>query len=116
MALLSSRHLLLQNCLDVGNVHLKFEGMNPTGSFKDRGNDYRCLKGKSSRRQSGDRCLYGETLPQPQLPTLLRAGMQSVVLVPAGKISWGKLSQAVAHKAKILQVRGNFDGLPSTCA
>lgn len=39
----------------------------------------------------------------------VKAGMQSVVLVPAGKISWGKLSQAVAHKAQILQVRGNFD-------
>lgn len=39
----------------------------------------------------------------------VKAGMQSVVLVPAGKISWGKLSQAVAHKAQILQVKGNFD-------
>ena len=98
----------LANLLDVGSVHLKFEGMNPTGSFKDRGMTTAVSKAKGKGAQAVIAASTGNT-SAAAAAYAVKAGMQSVVLVPAGKISWGKLSQAVAHKAQILQVKGNFD-------
>jgi threonine synthase len=98
----------LAKLLDVGSVHLKFEGMNPTGSFKDRGMTTAVSKAKGKGAQAVIAASTGNT-SAAAAAYAVKAGMQSVVLVPAGKISWGKLSQAVAHKAQILQVRGNFD-------
>mgnify|MGYP001133414526 FL=1 len=98
----------LATLLDVGSVHLKFEGMNPTGSFKDRGMTTAVSKAKAHGAKAVIAASTGNT-SAAAAAYAVKAGMQSVVLVPAGKISWGKLSQAVAHKAQILQVRGNFD-------
>lgn len=98
----------LAKLLNVGSVHLKFEGMNPTGSFKDRGMTTAVSKAKGKGAQAVIAASTGNT-SAAAAAYAVKAGMQSVVLVPAGKISWGKLSQAVAHKAQILQVRGNFD-------
>lgn len=98
----------LANLLGVGSVHLKFEGMNPTGSFKDRGMTTAVSKAKAKGAQAVIAASTGNTSASAAAYAV-KAGMQSVVLVPAGKISWGKLSQAVAHKAQILQVKGNFD-------
>ncbi len=98
----------LAKLLDVGSVHLKFEGMNPTGSFKDRGMTTAVSKAKSQGARAVIAASTGNTSASAAAYAVA-AGMQSVVLVPAGKISWGKLSQAVAHKAQILQVKGNFD-------
>ncbi|MCF8529440.1 MAG: threonine synthase [Aquiluna sp.] len=98
----------LAKLLDVGSVHLKFEGMNPTGSFKDRGMTTAVSKAKSSGAKAVIAASTGNTSASAAAYAV-KGGMQSVVLVPAGKISWGKLSQAVAHKAQILQVKGNFD-------
>jgi threonine synthase len=98
----------LAKLLGVGSVHLKFEGMNPTGSFKDRGMTTAVSKAKSKGAQAVIAASTGNTSASAAAYAVA-AGMQSVVLVPAGKISWGKLSQAVAHKAQILQVKGNFD-------
>jgi len=98
----------LAKLLDVGSVHLKFEGMNPTGSFKDRGMTTAVSKAKGKGAQAVIAASTGNT-SAAAAAYAVKAGMQSVVLVPAGKISWGKLSQAVAHKAQILQVKGNFD-------
>ena len=98
----------LAKLLDVGSVHLKFEGMNPTGSFKDRGMTTAVSKALGDGAQAVIAASTGNT-SAAAAAYAVKAGMQSVVLVPAGKISWGKLSQAVAHKAQILQVRGNFD-------
>lgn len=98
----------LAKLLDVGSVHLKFEGMNPTGSFKDRGMTTAVSKAKGKGAQAVIAASTGNTSASAAAYAV-KAGMQSVVLVPAGKISWGKLSQAVAHKAQILQVKGNFD-------
>ena len=89
-------------------VLLKVEGMNPTGSFKDRGMTTAVSKAKSSGAKAVIAASTGNTSASAAAYAV-KGGMQSVVLVPAGKISWGKLSQAVAHKAQILQVRGNFD-------
>lgn len=98
----------LAKLLDVGSVHLKFEGMNPTGSFKDRGMTTAVSKAKTKGARAVIAASTGNTSASAAAYAVA-AGMQSVVLVPAGKISWGKLSQAVAHKAQILQVKGNFD-------
>jgi threonine synthase len=98
----------LAKLLDVGSVHLKFEGMNPTGSFKDRGMTTAVSKAAAQGAQAVIAASTGNTSASAAAYAV-KAGMQSVVLVPAGKISWGKLSQAVAHKAQILQVKGNFD-------
>ena len=98
----------LAKLLDVGSVHLKFEGMNPTGSFKDRGMTTAVAKALGDGAKAVIAASTGNT-SAAAAAYAVKAGMQSVVLVPAGKISWGKLSQAVAHKAQILQVRGNFD-------
>lgn len=90
------------------NVHLKVEGMNPTGSFKDRGmttaissaaaRDVRVVICASTGNTSASAAAYATA-----------AGMTCAVLVPDGKIAMGKLSQAVAHGARLLQVDGNFD-------
>ena len=98
----------LAKLLHVGSVHLKFEGMNPTGSFKDRGMTTAVSNALGDGAQAVIAASTGNT-SAAAAAYAVKAGMQSVVLVPAGKISWGKLSQAVAHKAQILQVRGNFD-------
>jgi threonine synthase len=90
------------------DVFLKVEGANPTGSFKDRGMTvavtYALARGKkavicaSTGNTSASASAYAA-----------RAGLASAVLVPEGKIALGKLAQAVAYGARILQVRGNFD-------
>lgn len=87
---------------------LKFEGMNPTGSFKDRGMTMAVSKAVSHGAKAVIAASTGNTSASAAAYAAA-AGIQSVVLVPKGKISFGKLSQAVAHKAQILQVKGNFD-------
>jgi threonine synthase len=82
--------------------------MNPTGSFKDRGMTTAVSKAKAKGAKAVIAASTGNTSASAAAYAV-KAELQSVVLVPAGKISWGKLSQAVAHKAQILQVRGNFD-------
>lgn len=89
-------------------VWLKFEGMNPTGSFKDRGMTMAVSKAVGHGAKAVICASTGNTSASAAAYAAA-AGIQSVVLVPKGKISLGKLSQAVAHKAQILQVKGNFD-------
>ena len=89
-------------------VFVKYEGMNPTGSFKDRGMTMAVSKAVGHGAQAVIAASTGNTSASAAAYAAA-AGIQSVVLVPKGKISLGKLSQAVAHKAQILQVKGNFD-------
>jgi threonine synthase len=89
-------------------VHVKYEGLNPTASFKDRGmtaaisvaagHGARAVICASTGNTSASAAAYA-----------VKAGMTCAVLVPDGKIAMGKLSQAVAHGASIIQVEGNFD-------
>jgi threonine synthase len=89
-------------------VFVKNEGMNPTGSFKDRGmtvavsraldRGVRALICASTGNTSASAAAYGA-----------RAGIPCAVVLPAGKIATGKLIQAIAHGAKIVPVEGNFD-------
>ena len=89
-------------------VWLKVEGMNPTASFKDRG----MTMAISKAAQAGARvvvCASTGNTSASAAAYATCAGMTCAVLVPEGKIAMGKLSQAIAHGATLLQVDGNFD-------
>ncbi len=89
-------------------LFLKFEGANPTGSFKDRGMTLAMSKAAeagstavvcaSTGNTSASAAAYGA-----------RAGMAVFVLIPEGKIAMGKLAQAMIHRARVIQIEGNFD-------
>ena len=98
----------LAKLVGADRVLLKVEGMNPTGSFKDRGMTMAVSKaiGKGAKAVI---CASTGNTSASAAAYAAAAGIQSVVLIPEGKIAMGKLSQAVAHKAQILQVQGNFD-------
>jgi threonine synthase len=98
----------LAKLIGADQVYLKYEGMNPTGSFKDRGMTMAVSKAVGEGAKAVICASTGNTSASAAAYAAA-AGITSVVLVPQGKISLGKLSQAVAHKAKILQVQGNFD-------
>lgn len=89
-------------------IYLKFEGLNPTGSFKDRGMTYAVSKAKEARKKSIICASTGNTSASASAYAA-RAGMKCVVLIPEGKIALGKLSQALIHGAEVVQIRGNFD-------
>ncbi|MFZ9087926.1 MAG: threonine synthase [Pontimonas sp.] len=90
------------------DVYVKFEGMNPTGSFKDRGMTMAISKAIEHGAKAVIAASTGNTSASAAAYAAW-AGITSAVLVPDGKISMGKLSQAVAHNAKIIQIEGNFD-------
>jgi threonine synthase len=90
------------------DVWLKVEGANPTGSFKDRGMTLAISKAAEQGAQAVICASTGNTSASAAAYAV-RAGMVCAVLVPSGKIALGKLSQALAHGAKLLQVDGNFD-------
>jgi threonine synthase len=91
-----------------GDVWLKVEGANPTGSFKDRGMTMAISKAKGDGAQAVICASTGNTSASAAAYAV-RAGMTCAVLVPTGKIAMGKLAQALVHGAKLLEVDGNFD-------
>lgn len=98
----------LEDEIGVQSLRIKHEGMNPTGSFKDRGMTVGVgvagelgverLACASTGNTSAALAAYGG-----------RAGMETLVLLPAGKVAAGKIAQASLHGARILEVDGNFD-------
>ena len=90
------------------NVLVKFEGLNPTASFKDRGMTTAISMAKKHGAKAVICASTGNTSASAAAYAT-KAGMTCAVLVPEGKISMGKLSQAVAHGATLIQVEGNFD-------
>lgn len=89
-------------------VLVKFEGLNPTGSFKDRG----MTMAMSKARENGSKaviCASTGNTSAAAAAYATRAGMDCVVLLPAGKISQGKLAQAFVYGAKVVAIDGNFD-------
>jgi threonine synthase len=90
------------------DVHLKVEGANPTGSFKDRGMTMAITRAKAEGAQAVICASTGNTSASAAAYAV-RAGMVCAVLVPQGKIALGKMGQALVHGSKILQVDGNFD-------
>jgi len=89
-------------------VWLKYDGANPTGSFKDRGMTVAISKAAEAGAKAVICASTGNTSASAAAYAT-RAGMVSGVLVPQGKIAMGKLAQAVVHGATLLQVDGNFD-------
>ncbi|MEY3374549.1 MAG: hypothetical protein RIT18_1180 [Actinomycetota bacterium] len=98
---------VLSEMLD-NQVWLKFEGANPTGSFKDRGMTMAISKAAEAGARAVICASTGNTSASAAAYAT-KAGMTPVVLVPQGKIAMGKLAQAIAHGSKLLQVDGNFD-------
>ena len=89
-------------------VWVKYEGMNPTGSFKDRGMTMAMSKAIELGAKAVICASTGNTSASAAAYAA-HAGITAVVLVPEGKIALGKLSQAIAHNAQLLQIQGNFD-------
>jgi threonine synthase len=89
-------------------VHLKIEGMNPTGSFKDRGMTV-AVSIAAARGARTVICASTGNTSASAAAYAARAGLDCVVLVPRGKIALGKLAQALVYGARLLQVNGNFD-------
>ncbi|MEM3712472.1 MAG: threonine synthase [Thermoproteota archaeon] len=90
------------------NLYIKFEGANPTGSFKDRG----MTVGVSIALKFGQRsvaCASTGNTSASMAAYAARAGLKSFVFLPDGYVAAGKLLQAIAHGAAIVKVRGNFD-------
>ena len=93
-----------------GNLRIffKYEGVNPTGSFKDRG---MCMAVTKAKERGAEVCMCASTgnTSASAAAYAARAGMRCVVLIPDGQIALGKLAQALAYGARTIQVRGNFD-------
>lgn len=89
-------------------VYLKVEGLNPTGSFKDRGMTMAISKAVEEGAKAVICASTGNTSASAAAYAA-RAGITCAVLVPQGKIAMGKLAQALVHGAQLLQVGGNFD-------
>ena len=90
------------------DVYLKVEGLNPTGSFKDRGMTVAISMAAGSGAKAVICASTGNTSASAAAYAA-RAGLTCAVLVPRGKIAIGKLAQALVHGAKLLQVEGSFD-------
>lgn len=89
-------------------IWLKYEGLNPTGSFKDRGMTMAVTKAVEEGFEAIMCASTGNTSASAAAYAA-RAGIKCAVLIPEGKIALGKLSQAMVHGARVIQIRGNFD-------
>ncbi|MCX5708203.1 MAG: threonine synthase [Candidatus Omnitrophica bacterium] len=105
--LIYSRYI--SNLLGTGfEVYLKYEGLNPTGSFKDRGMTMAISKA-CEQDSKAVMCASTGNTSASAAAYAARAGIKCIVLIPNGHIALGKLSQALIHGAKVLAVDGNFD-------
>jgi threonine synthase len=89
-------------------VYIKYEGLNPTGSFKDRGMTVAVSKAMEARARALICASTGNTSASAAAYAA-RAGIPAIVILPAGKIALGKLVQAVVYGARIVAIDGNFD-------
>jgi len=90
------------------DIYIKYEGLNPTGSFKDRGMTMAVTKAVEEGSKAVICASTGNTSASAAAYAA-RAGITAFVLIPEGKIALGKLAQAMIHGAVVLQIRGNFD-------
>ena len=103
-----NRCIRLSRDLGLRNLFVKNEGENPTGSFKDRG----MTIGVTKALEMGMRkvaCASTGNTSASLAAYAARAGIECIVLIPSGKVAFGKLTQAIIHGAKVIQIRGNFD-------
>ncbi len=90
------------------DIYIKYEGLNPTGSFKDRGMAMAVTKAVEEGAKAIICASTGNT-SAAAAAYAARAGIQAFVLIPEGKIAMGKLAQALMHGAVVIQIKGNFD-------
>jgi threonine synthase len=98
----------LADMLGLEEVHVKNEGENPTGSFKDRGMTVGVTKALELRAETVACASTGNTSAS-LAAYAAKAGIKCLILIPSGKVAFGKLAQAIAHGADVIQIRGNFD-------
>ncbi|MDH5806145.1 MAG: threonine synthase [Candidatus Methanomethylicaceae archaeon] len=98
----------LAKLIGIKKLYIKYEGTNPTGSFKDRGMTVGVTKAKSLGSKAVACASTGNTSAS-LAAYAARAGLTCYVLLPADKVALGKLAQALMHGAKVISVRGNFD-------
>lgn len=99
----------LENYLGTGaQIYLKYEGMNPTGSFKDRGMTVAVSKAVEDGASAVICASTGNTSASAAAYAA-KASLKCVVLIPDGAIAMGKLAQAIAYGAEVIAVKGNFD-------
>ncbi|HEY8756413.1 MAG TPA: threonine synthase [Candidatus Dormibacteraeota bacterium] len=94
--------------LGLGSLHLKVEGLNPTGSFKDRG----MVVAVARALEAGSRALVCASTGNTSASAAAygaRFGLRTMVVIPTGRIATGKLVQAQVHGAQVLAISGNFD-------
>ncbi|MCM3576161.1 threonine synthase [Mesobacillus subterraneus] len=90
------------------DLYVKVEGVNPTGSFKDRGMVMAVAKAKEAGSDTVICASTGNTSASAAAYAA-RAGLRSIIVIPEGKIAMGKLAQAVMYGASIVSIEGNFD-------
>ena len=90
------------------DIYVKYEGLNPTGSFKDRGMTMAVTKAVEEGSKAIICASTGNT-SAAAAAYAARAGITAFVLIPDGKIALGKLAQAMMHGAVVIQIKGNFD-------
>ncbi|QWF71850.1 threonine synthase [Methylomonas paludis] len=90
------------------DIYVKYEGLNPTGSFKDRGMTMAVTKAVEAGSQAIICASTGNT-SAAAAAYAVRAGIKAFVLIPEGKIALGKLAQTLMYGAQIIQINGNFD-------
>jgi len=102
------RHKKMSSYTGIDDICLKHEGENPTGSFKDRGMTVGMSEAKRLKMKHVACASTGNTSASMAAYASM-AGLKPVVFVPDGEIAYGKLSQALAYGAQVIQVKGNFD-------
>jgi threonine synthase len=98
----------LARILGLKHLYVKSEGENPTGSFKDRGMTVGITKAVELKMKTVICASTGNTSAS-LAAYAAKAGLQCMVLIPSGKIAYGKLAQAMVYGARVVQIRGNFD-------
>lgn len=99
----------IEELLDMkAEIYLKYEGLNPTGSFKDRGMTVAVSKAVEDGASAVICASTGNTSASAAAYAA-KACLKCVVLIPEGAIAMGKLAQAIAYGAKVIAIRGNFD-------
>ncbi|HEV1992102.1 MAG TPA: threonine synthase, partial [Candidatus Dormibacteraeota bacterium] len=99
--------------LGLKHLYFKYEGLNPTGSFKDRG----MVVAVAKALEAGSKvlmCASTGNTSASMAAYAARTGLRAIVVVPSGEIAMNKLSQALMYGAKVVALRGNFDSALET--
>jgi threonine synthase len=90
------------------SLYAKFEGLNPTGSFKDRGMTV-AISEAAGRKAASVICASTGNTAASAAAYAARSGIRCIVLIPQGKVAMGKLAGAIAYGSRVIQVEGSFD-------